>query len=127
MRKLAKALQEDDPGQIATALDALALKFGENPEAMKRMGDQLRKMMGRKPGQDRKSGEPGSKDEDLVNDLEQLSRMLKDIAMLDQVKDQLEFTEAELSQLAQEWPEGDPPKICPDCLAGKCAANSGGT
>ena len=43
MRRLAKALQEEDPGQIATALDALAKKIGENPEAMKRMGDQLRK------------------------------------------------------------------------------------
>ncbi len=127
MRRLAKALQEEDPGQIATALDALAKKIGENPEAMKRMGDQLRKMMGRKPGRSGKPGESGSKDEDLVNDLEQLSRMLKDLAMLEQVKDQLEFTEAELSQLAQEWPEGDPPKICPDCLAGKCDANSGGT
>ena len=124
MRRLAKALQEAEPGQIATALDALAKKFAEDPEALKNMQDEIRKMLGQKSG---KPGKPGSDENDMVNDLEQLSRLLKDMALLDQMQDQLEFTEAELSQLAKEWPKGDPPKICPDCLAGKCDANSGGT
>ncbi|MAJ29071.1 hypothetical protein CBD41_06800 [bacterium TMED181] len=124
MKKLAKALQEGDVGQIATALDALAKKFSDDPAAMESLQEELQKMLGQKFG---KPGQAGSGKEELANDLEQLSQMLKDLALLDQVKEQLEFTEAELSQLAKEWPKGNPPQICPDCLAGKCQANSGGT
>ena len=124
MKKLAKALQEGDVGQIATALDALAKKFSDDPAAMESLQEELQKMLGQKFG---KPGQAGSGKEELANDLEQLSKMLKDLALLDQVKEQLEFTEAELSQLAKEWPKGNPPQICPDCLAGKCQANSGGT
>ena len=127
MRRLAKALQEDDPGQIATALEALAKKLSSDPEALKGMQKELQKLLGRKAGKNSKPGENDLKGDGLVNDLEQLSRMLKDMALLDQMKEQLDFTEAELSQLAKDWPKGDPPKICPDCLAGKCDANSGGT
>ncbi|OUU21460.1 MAG: hypothetical protein CBC13_09045 [Planctomycetia bacterium TMED53] len=128
MKRLAKALQEDDPGELATALDALAKKLSSNPSALGEMKDTLEQMLGEKlGGKQGRSGQQGPKDEGLVEDLEQLSRALKDLALLDQVKDQLEFTEAELSQLAKEWPKGEPPEICPDCLAGKCQAKSGGT
>ncbi len=124
MKRLAKALQEDDLGQLATALEALAKKFSADPKGLEGAKDALEKMLGNKFG---KAGESGLDGEDFVNDLDQLARTLKDLALLDQVKDQLEFTEAELSQLAKEWPKGKPPEICPDCLAGKCQAKFGGT
>jgi hypothetical protein len=54
----------------------------------------------------------------LSQQLDQLARLMKESDLLDHARKQIQFTEAELSALPAEWPDGPPPKICPDCLAG---------
>ncbi|MDE0959267.1 MAG: hypothetical protein OSB09_00640 [Planctomycetota bacterium] len=59
--------------------------------------------------------------EDLQNlsqQLDQLAKLLRESELLDHARKQIQFTEAELSALPSEWPDGPPPEICPACLAG---------
>ncbi|MDG1456196.1 MAG: hypothetical protein P8R38_08295, partial [Planctomycetota bacterium] len=127
MKQLKKALEEGDLGQASTALDALLSRFGDSSMDMKDLQKQLEDLLGK---QSLKSLGKNLSDPDSQIDpesLEKLSRWMKDLALLDQVQNQIEFTEAELAELAKEWPKSPPPDICPDCLAGKCNAKSGGT
>ena len=127
MKQLKKALEEGDLGQASTALDALLSKFGDPSMDMKDLQKQLEDLLGK---QSLKSLGKNLSDSDSQIDpesLEKLSRWMKDLALLDQVQNQIEFTEAELAELAKDWPKSPPPDICPDCLAGKCNAKSGGT
>ena len=54
----------------------------------------------------------------LSQQLDQLARLMRESDLLDHARKQIQFTEAELSALPAEWPDGPPPEICPDCLAG---------
>jgi len=54
----------------------------------------------------------------LSQQLDQLAKLMRESDLLDHARKQIQFTEAELSALPAEWPDGPPPKICPDCLAG---------
>ena len=113
LQKLAElAAQEGQAGdQAREDLSQLAESLG--------LPDDLASKFARETG-DGSSGSAADPDDlkRLAQQLDQLARLLRESDLLDHALDQIQFTEAELSSLPSEWPDGPPPQICPDCLAG---------
>lgn len=131
-RELQQAIRKGDLGRAAMELQKLAQLAGQEGEA----GDQAREdlaslassmglpeelasKLANKSGQGNSGSPIDPKDlQRLAEQLDQLARLLRESDLLDHALDQIQFTEAELSSLPSEWPDGPPPQICPDCLAG---------
>lgn len=112
LQKLAKAAQK--PGaegdQAREDLSKLAQALGLS-------GDLASKLKSSSSGGSK--GSPSAQDlEALADQMDLLARLMRESDLLDHASKQIKFTEAELSSLPSEWPEGPPPEICPDCLAG---------
>ncbi len=131
-RELQRAMRKGDLGRAAMELQKLAQAAGQDGEAGKQAREDLARIassmglpddLASKLAQASGAGESGEqidpKDlQNLTRQLEQLARLLRESDLLDHALDQIKFTEAELSSLPSEWPDGPPPQICPDCLAG---------
>lgn len=131
-RELQQALRKGDLGRAALELQKLAEQAAQEGQAgdqaredLSRLAeslglpDDLASKFARKSG-DGSSGSAADPDDlkRLAQQLDQLARLLRESDLLDHALDQIQFTEAELSSLPSEWPDGPPPQICPDCLAG---------
>jgi hypothetical protein len=111
LQKLAKAAQK--PGaegdQARADLAKLAQALGLSGDLASKLNTSAGGSKGNPSAQDLKA---------LADQMELLARLLRESDLLDHASKQIKFTEAELSSLPSEWPEGPPPEICPDCLAG---------
>ncbi|MGE4602266.1 MAG: hypothetical protein AAEJ65_05130 [Planctomycetota bacterium] len=131
-RELQRAMRKGDLGRAAMELQKLARAAGKDGEAGKQaredlariassmgLSDDLANKLAQASGAGKSGDQIDPKDlQNLTRQLEQLARLLRESDLLDHALDQIKFTEAELSSLPSEWPEGPPPQICPDCLAG---------
>ena len=131
-RELQQAMRKGDLGRAAMELQKLAQAAGQEGEAGKQAREDLARLasslglpddLASKLAEASGAGKAGQqidpKDlQNLARQMEQLARLMRESDLLDHALDQIQFTEAELSALPSEWPEGPPPQICPDCLAG---------
>ncbi|MGE4620002.1 MAG: hypothetical protein AAEJ04_09375, partial [Planctomycetota bacterium] len=128
-----QAMRKGDLGRAAQELQKLAEAAGQEGEAgdkarsdLAKMADSLglpeelaSKFAQKKSSRGESGGQPDPDDlKKLARELDQLARLMRESELLDHALEQIQFTEAELSSLPSEWPEGPPPKICPDCLSG---------
>jgi len=139
-KKVAKSLSEGDLEAASNAMKQLAKKMEqalsqggfEGAEFQKLARDLkgLQSKLGGLPSVDKKLAELLSKMDtgdmgDLSKmmqgaamDLDQLARLMKEAQMLDQAVQEIEFTEDELAQMPQEWPDEPPGELCENCKKG---------
>ncbi len=128
-KELAKALQKGELGRAAQQLQELKKAAGKSGSEGKQARNDLKALarslglpdsLTKKLGDSSGESKPLTPEEQkqLAEKLDQLAKLMRESDLLDHARQQIQFTEAELSALPTEWPDGPPPEICPDCLAG---------
>ncbi len=128
-KELAKALQKGELGRAAQQLQELKKAAGKSGSEGQQARNDLKALarslglpdsLASKLGDSAQDSKPLTPEEQkqLAEKLDQLAKLMRESDLLDHARQQIQFTEAELSALPAEWPDGPPPEICPDCLAG---------